>query len=201
MYYIYDVDDNNYYLFSIDKTKNSKNPILINNIKYSFNFEGSGIISKKTKLKLVDTSNINDIILVKRDKYFKNKLLKDVVKRGDLVKYNNKLYYIYGEEKTDWLVYLVYEKKSKYQIKINNKIYYTNFISDNICMNKKLNILRSSKESEMIYIRDLRKKNKLKIRKELKNISGKGFIKYNVISEKFNLILCNKNRMNFLNKN
>ena len=68
-------------------------------------------------------------------------------------------------------------------------------------MNKKLNILRSSKESEMIYIRDLRKKNKLKIRKELKNICGKGFIKYNVISEKFNLILCNKNRMNFLNKN
>lgn len=179
LYYIYDVDDNNYYLFSIDKTKNSKNPVLINNIKYSFNFEGSSKINKKTKLKLIDTSNINDIILGKRDKYFKNKLLKDVVKRGDLVKYNNKLYYIYGEEKTDWLVYLVYEKKSKYQIKINNKIYYTDFISDNICMNKKLDILRSSKEDEMTYIRDLRKKNKLKIRKELKNISGKGFIHYN----------------------
>lgn len=184
LYYIYDIDDKNFYLFSIDKTKNSKNPILINNIKYSFNFEGSSIISKKNKLKLIDTSNINDIILVKRDKYFKNKLLKDVVKKGDLVKYNNKLYYIYGEEKTNWLVYLVYEQKSKYRIKINNKIYYTDFISDNICMNNKLNILKSSKEDEMIYIRDLRKKNKLKIREELKNIYGKGFLNSNLFNLK-----------------
>ena len=42
-------------------------------------------------------------------------------------------------------------------------------------MNIKLNILRSLKEDEMTYIRDLRKKNKFKIIEELKNISGKGF--------------------------
>ena len=104
------------------------------------------------------------------------------------------MYYIYGEEKTDWLVYLICDKESKYKVKINNKIYYTNFISSIICMNEKLDIIRSSSEDEMKYIRELRKKNKLSIR-NLNNICG-GYSVNNLFNLKtlklfkLNLITC-----------
>ena len=184
LYYIYDKDKDYLYLYSINKTKKSRNPIIINNNIYSFNFESSSYIKKNTKLFLIDTTYRNDLILRKKEIYLKNKLLKNIVKRGDIIKHKNELYYIYGEESNNWLVYLIYDKKKKFEIKINNKSYYTEFFNDTINKKEKLCILRSSKETEMNYIKELRKKNKNIIRNNIsmkKVIGGNISINYNIL--------------------
>lgn len=156
LFYIYKKEKKKIYAFPIDKSEKSKNPIFINDKKYSFNFEGSKIINKKDKIKFIETSKSIEYILYKNLLHIKNK--KDIVKRGDIIKYKENYYYIYGEEGYDWLVYDINEEiKKHWLISVSNKLYYTNYIKNKIRKSLNIEKVLSAKESEMDYIRDLRK--------------------------------------------
>lgn len=177
-FYIYSMDEENYYLISVYANKKGK--IKINNTHYIFNFNTIISIPIDSKIKLM---NITDEDMRKHIELYvfnnKNKTKKDttnVLCRGKLIKYDNKYYYIYGEYQDKLLLYIVYSdndfKEGMKEILIGNKIYYTYFEEFDLPSNIETKIVSKAKDEEMNNI----KKIKETIKKESKEVKEETII-------------------------
>ena len=111
-YYIYFLDRKYFYCYRLrERIKINKN-ILIDNTYYSFVFKKIEKIKRNCKYDLVDTFNSGEIEIV--NNYIRDEIQKlnaepdNTSMIGALIKYDDKMYYIYEENETIAFVYRVY---------------------------------------------------------------------------------------------
>jgi len=123
------------------------------------------------KITFVDpTLNINTIsvlddnelkfVLKKYKEFLRNVRNENKIGRGSVVLYNDNNYYIYGEEGSLWLAFLVESmtQDGLEKININNKFYYTNFYTnEKISKKERLTLINQSSSEEIDIIKKARK--------------------------------------------
>lgn len=168
VYFIF--KENQDFLFGFELkmgNENSENRIYINKKYYILDYEKEIEIPKKHPLgqiRLVDLPSPNAIqgILEKRKKYLEEKEKQNECSRGTIIKNQDKIYYIYGEEGQEWLVFQVLDEKQNNTqcIRINTKEFYTRF-SKKMTLSKKdaknYTIVTKAKELEMDEIKKQKK--------------------------------------------
>ncbi len=173
-YYIYNKDDNYYYLMKVSKTSKDKDRVIkVGTTKYVFNYNDTIKVSKIEKLNLINSLNSKKQILfdIFKREYEEEKKLVGSIRRGDIIRYSNKHYYVYGEYKNNYLVYRIYFKSvpNSLKIRIDDKKYYTKFESSEIGKNKNIVSIKRASLKEIDMIKS--------IREEHKNIPNKKVIK------------------------
>lgn len=160
LFYIYDMNDKEYNCYKIYIKKNSKNPIVINGVIYSFDFLQKANIKYKSKIKLIGTltSDLSNIEKIKdrfiiNDTIMKNK----ITTRGSIILINNKMYYIYGEYKDNWLTFEIFGSKkiNSHELIINKGRYYTFFNRRNILKDSTYKLKRVASATEIDEIKAL----------------------------------------------
>ena len=138
-YYIMNQDDKNYHVLKIYSNIGAENKkkLLINYRLYSIDYSQEHTIPIGSDITLIDHASENMQGLIKSnyiDFQIQEKQRKREEKvqlhRGMLIDIHNDFYYVYGQEKTDFLSYVVYpyvENQSGYKISINNETYLTYF--------------------------------------------------------------------------
>ena len=173
-YYIYNKDDNYYYLMKVSKTNIDKDRVIkVGTTKYVFDYNDTIKISKLEKLILINSLNSKKQMLfnIYKDEYEEEKKLAGSIRRGDIVRYLNKYYYVYGEYKDNYLVYRIYYKSvpNSFKIRIDGKKVYTKYESSEIGKNKNVVSIKRASLKEIDMIKS--------IREEHKNIPSKKTIK------------------------
>lgn len=134
-YYIYFLDRKYFYCYRLrERIKINKN-ILIDNTYYSFVFKKVEKIKRNCKYDLVDTFNSGEIEIVNNyiiDEIQKLNAESDKTSMiGALIKYDDKMYYIYEENETIAFVYRVYPYGDKIEdfacVRVKNGLYKTKF--------------------------------------------------------------------------
>ena len=129
-YIILDKVDDNILCIPIKKRYNKGSIYSFNNL----NFE-SVIKINIDNVKYIDTvsNSVLMILLKKQSEYLKNLSVRNIPQRGSVISFSNKLYYIYGEEGSNWLVFEIFKDRKNFadEIKISNKKFYTTY-KDNI---------------------------------------------------------------------
>lgn len=134
-YYIYFLDRKYFYCYGLrERIKINKN-ILIDNTYYSFVFKKIEKIKRNGKYDLVDTFNSGEIEIV--NNYIRDEIQKlnaepdNTSMIGALIKYDDKMYYIYEENETIAFVYRVYPYGDKIEdfacVRVKNGLYKTKF--------------------------------------------------------------------------
>lgn len=134
-YYIYFLDRKYFYCYRLrERVKINKN-ILIDNTYYSFVFKKIEKIKRNCKYDLVDTFNSGEIEIV--NNYIREEIQKlnaepdNTSMIGALIKYDDKMYYIYEENETIAFVYRVYPYGGKIEdfacVRVKNGLYKTKF--------------------------------------------------------------------------
>lgn len=134
-YYIYFLDRKYFYCYRLrERIKINKN-ILIDNTYYSFVFKKIEKIKRNGKYDLVDTFNSGEIEIV--NNYIRDEIQKlnaepdNTSMIGALIKYDDKMYYIYEENETIAFVYRVYPYGDKIEdfacVRVKNGLYKTKF--------------------------------------------------------------------------
>ena len=132
-YYIYQTDKKYLYLTLINKKAKSKNKIVINNTLYGFNFAKKSKIKKNKKIKLINTFDLREIMLInKYEEEYLNRLKARISPAtvGCLIKYQDQYYYVFEEKDNCYNVIILYNSSFKKQMKkivIEGGIYYTLF--------------------------------------------------------------------------
>lgn len=183
LYYIYEHDNQYFYCYQVEYKNKGYNAIDINDITYFFNFKVKVKILINKKIKLINTCN--DIkklsIKVKNEEYQKSKKTKNFVKHGHLIKYENNLFYVYGEFSNYYLLYKVYRDIEKNDdmlaIAINKGIYFTSFEQVRLNKNEQFEIRRIANDIEIKNIKYLYKNHKI-------NLENKNLIVHKKIQEK-----------------
>ena len=171
-YYIHKIDNNNFYCYKLNKNNIQKN-ITIYKKNYSLDFNNV-LIPIDSKISLyevidIDTQKkINKLkVKTQEEEKYKNNL-----ESGNLIEYNNKLYYIFGNFKDELLTYKI-KKTNDYQYKrimINNQIYYTNFEEIPIKKGKeKIKVISRITPIEELELKKLKKQIKNKNEKKINN--------------------------------
>ncbi len=173
-YYIYNKDDNYYFLMKVSKTNRDKDRvIMVGTTKYVFNYLDTIKVSINEKLILNNSLNSKKQMLfdIFKGEYEDEKKLAGSIRRGDIVRYSNKYYYVYGEYKDSYLVYRIYYKTmpNSLKIRIDGKKLYTKFESSEIGKNKNIVSIKRASLKEIDMIKS--------IREEHKNIPSKKTIK------------------------
>lgn len=115
-------------------TKKNKNNVLINDEVVAIGFDHLSYLSKNAELQrmdFVDNDTLKKVLAI-----YKNRIseLKDrkQVKRGSLIRLDNKLYYVYGEINDKLMTFSVIDHADKYMcnIVIGTKNYYTDFLNE-----------------------------------------------------------------------
>ena len=170
-YYIYKLDNNNYYCYQLNKTTNdNKQGIKINKKRYLFDFNNV-TITKNSNISLyevLDEENQNIVNKLKLKTHEEEKY-KNNLESGNLIEYNDKLYYIFGNYKQELLTYKIYNKKidNTKPIIINKKRYYADFIETKIDKNpNKIKVISRISPVEEI---ELKKQKKLVKNKNSEN--------------------------------
>ena len=154
-YYVYDTDKQYLSLIKLSLKPKARNKITINNTDYGFNFALRNKISKKHHFKLIDTFDNGQIMLVKKyESIYNERLLarKSAPTIGCLVKYKDKLYYIYGDEGNCYQAIILYDTSLKKQMKkitIENGTYYTFLEKQLLKRNKEFIVKRKASEEEI----------------------------------------------------
>ena len=125
-------DDKNYHVLKIYSNIGAENKkkLLINYRLYSIDYSQEHTIPIGSDITLIDHASENMQGLIKsnyidfqiQEKQRKREE-KVQLRRGMLIDIHNDFYYVYGQEKTDFLSYVVYpyvENQSGYKISINN---------------------------------------------------------------------------------
>ena len=156
---------------------------------YSFNnikkIDYSNIKNISTKENIIYSSTINDdaliYILKKYKENLKNNENKKVVQRGSILRKDNCLYYVYGEESEIWNVFEISETKlyNSIRLKINNNFYYTNFNYEKINKKDNFEILHLCLNEEIDEITKIRKDYQKEKKEQDKNIKTKN-LRFNV---------------------
>ncbi len=134
-YIILDIEDNNIFCLPIKKRYNKDSVSSFKNANFS------SIIKLNTFSDIHYVDTISEGILINllrgQNQYLKNLNNKTIAQRGSVVKYDDKYYYIYGENGSDWLLFKIYkDKENDYdKIVINNNVFYT--IYEDEVINKK----------------------------------------------------------------
>ena len=134
-YYIYFLDRKYFYCYRLrERIKINKN-ILIDSTYYSFVFKKIEKIKRNGKYDLVDTFNSGEIEIV--NNYIRDEIQKlnaepdNTSMIGALIKYDDKMYYIYEENETIAFVYRVYPYGDKIEdfacVRVKNGLYKTKF--------------------------------------------------------------------------
>ncbi len=134
-YYIYFLDRKYFYCYRLRERIKINNNILIDNTYYSFVFKKIEKIKRNCKYDLVDTFNSGEIEIVNnyiRDEIQKLNAESDKTSMiGALIKYDDKMYYIYEENETIAFVYRVYPYGDKIKdfacVRVKNGLYKTKF--------------------------------------------------------------------------
>ena len=122
-YYIIFAQDNKYfYSYNLYRTKTPD--FKINNINYMVNLKAISKIPNNKQYEVVKVISKKLFEVIKNKKRWKEcenlptvELIKEIIKRGDIISYNKNLYLIYGEYKNYFQVYKLYDKTA------NNKLY------------------------------------------------------------------------------
>lgn len=205
LYYILDNNNNYYHLIKL-KSSHNKEAININNKQYLINFSNTFKIKQKEdkNFTLKDVATPTKILSIETKYKNNNKTLeeKNKIKRGSIVKQNQKIYFLYGEYKNTWLtIELIKEKiKGLPKININNITYSSNFKESYINKSNSLNLITNVNEATVKIIANLRKQERDKSKKRpklCKNIHQRCLLiepitldKYLVISRHKNIITC-----------
>lgn len=204
LYYIFNVNNNELECYYIFKKKKSKNPIIINNVAYSFDLFSNKRIKINRKIKLIDIATKQEINNVNKKRLICEQSRKDthIIARGDLVKYNNDYYYIYGENGNNYNTYKIYlsNLKTKKLIKlyIHNGYYFSELEEMDINKNNNIIYVKSAYEEEIDNIKKLKKQNKIVSKEQIycKKIQKKCIVedynlnKYLIIKRVKNIIDC-----------
>lgn len=168
VYFIFEENQDSLFCFELERVdETSKNKIYINKKYYILDYEKEIEISKKHplgKIRLFDLPSPNVIqgILEKRKKYLEEKEKQSECSRGTIIKNQDKIYYIYGEEGQEWLIFNVFEEEQNEAIciKVNATEFYTRF-SKKMTLSKKdaknYTIVTKAKELEMDEIKKQKK--------------------------------------------
>lgn len=209
LYYVFNVNKKFLQCYTIFKKNNSKNPIIINDVIYSFDLYSNKIIKNIKKIKLIDMANESEIkkINIIKNKNEKYRRDKHIIERGDLIKYNDNYYYIYGETGNQFNTYIIYLSNTKNEqlnkLYIHRGYYFSKFEEININKNADIVYVKSATEDEINIIKLMKKENnmdKKNINKKEqlynKNYQEKCIIadlnmnKYLIIGRKDNIIKC-----------
>lgn len=204
-YYILDKNNNYYHLIKL-KSSHNKEAININNKEYLINF--SNIIKVKYKVDkkfiLKDIATPNKILSLEAKYKNNSKALEEenTIKRGSIIRQNQKIYFLYGEYKNTWLTIELFEEiiKGLPKININNITYSSNFKESYINKSNTLILIANTNEETIKKIASLRKqergkaKNKPTLCKKIHQrcllIESNTLDKYLVISRHKNIITC-----------
>ena len=136
-YLIFDEDSNFFYSYQICKT-NKLAYFKINKEGYMVNLRNITKLPKSNTYEVVRIIDKKTFDIIKAKKRWQNidlpKVRKRQPQRGDIFEYNNKLYAIYGEYKSYFLLYLLFSDKKQdyiYSFTTENREYNTNF---DICL-------------------------------------------------------------------
>ncbi len=133
-YIILDKEDNNIFCLPIKKRYNKGSVDSFKNVNFS-----SIIKLNTSNISYVDT--ISDMVLINllkgQNQYLTNLNNKTITQRGSVVNYDDKYYYIYGENGSNWLLFKIFKDKQKGfdSIVINNNVFYT--IYEDVIISKK----------------------------------------------------------------
>lgn len=183
-YLILKVNKDDYSCFVLHEVENNEpNTILIDNKYYKINFKNPKKISKDKEAILISALEGNQLIsILKRyNDYLDNKINQKIAQRGSLIKYDDKLYFIYGENKDKWLTFRLFSQYSTnlMNVKINYKNYYTSFSKlREINKSDEFEVLCLATKQELEYIsnkkKEINKQNKVvnqkKVNKNNQNI-------------------------------
>lgn len=144
-------------------TKSNKNNVLINGEVMAVGFDHLANLSKFADLQRMDF--VDNYTLSKVLAIYKNRIneLKDKnrVRRGSLIRLNNKLYYVYGEINDKLMTFSVIDHANKYMcnIVIGTKIFYTDFLDESMIEKNNLgiSIVRFASDDEAEVIKKQRK--------------------------------------------
>lgn len=168
VYFIFRENQDSLFGFELKMgNEDSENRIYINKKYYILDYEKEIEIPKKHPLgqiRLVDLPSPNAIkgILERRKKYLEEKEKQKECSRGTIIKNQDAIYYIYGEEGQEWLVFQVFdeEQNSTQCIRVNTTEFYTRF-SKKMTLSKKdakdYTIVTKAKELEMDEIKKQKK--------------------------------------------
>jgi len=165
--------DNKIYLV-LDNTKDTILSLELPNKNYQeeltidafklLNYSNTSYIENNEHIEYINTVNNKLLIyILKRYKeyldYLKNKT---IPQRGSIIKLDDKYYYIYGEEKQDFLVFKISKKNKtqKIKIKLQNQTFYTNFTDKKISKKTNFTIINLCTKDEIELIKEQRKKYK-----------------------------------------
>jgi len=209
-YYIYSIDNKYLNTYKFKKCIKKNTSILINNTYYSFIFDKTEKIDKKSKYDLVDTFNTGEIEIINeyKEKSLKENMLKresgKSLKIGAIIDYNKNMYYVYDENDEEVFVYQIYPngvmKPKIADIQVRNGIYKTFFASAKIGKDRlsskgyKVRRCASSKEieynSKIFHIPKHKRKQERKRVYKSKQLSGErdidDFIPMTILRNKSN---------------
>lgn len=173
-------------LYFKQKMEESEN-IIIDSIIFEILSACSGNIKEMEKLYV----KIDDYI--KKENYLN-------IKRCSIVSKENKYYYIFGEEGTDWLVFEIFNEnieKGLDEFIISDQTFYTNYKSEKVNKKENLNFILNATEEQIDMIKKNKKSyNKIYKIKDKPEVSKKEeYIEINgqeyIIKEQFdNIIAC-----------
>ena len=137
--------------FTGDDKKDDK--FIVGRIVYKVMYDSFDYISKKDSLKRYDTVSDRtfNLILKKMKNYYEN-IGERSICRGTLIGMNDSLFYVYGEEGTNWLLFEIFKgyKEDLCNFNINGRTYYSNFKNTiTISKKEKLNIATVATETEI----------------------------------------------------
>lgn len=144
-------------------TKKNKNNVLINGEMLAVGFDHLTYLSKFADLKrmdFVDNDTLRKVLAI-----YKNRIseLKDrnQVRRGSLIRLDNKLYYVYGEINDKLMTFSVIDHADKYMcnIVIGTKNFYTDFLDESqiVKNNPGISLVYSASDLEAEVIKKQRK--------------------------------------------
>ena len=170
-YLIIDIKDKKLFCIEIKTTKS----YLKNNFEYSdynyLDYSNIVIFDTNDELEYINTidNNLLNNILKKQKEYIENKKNQTIAQRGSVIRKENQYYYIYGEEGKDWLVMEIFniEDLSREKIIINNKIFFTDYVSLKINKKDSFEICFTANNQEIDNIKMQRKSYNKRIKKDI----------------------------------
>lgn len=178
-YLVLDVSENNldYTLLPINGVENQEK-IDINGREYYYSFANAFQREKIDDMRLIDFISPFELekILAKRRKYLDRLSTKDSIKRGSLVRHDEEIYYVYGENGDAYLAFKIYYHviEDMPLFTVNGKNYHSDF-KTTILFSRKDNSyfpFAQASEEEMDFIKK-QKKSFMKSIKEAKTSKKK----------------------------
>ena len=169
IYYIKKIDNEYLYCNIVNRSRKPKCEIIINKENYSIDVGSTHKLPLNNKFKLIKVCDIDTKNRIKEYEIKINNKLEKMkhLETGEIMEYNNQLYYTFNRYRNYMLCYKIYSiSNDMIVLNIFGKKYYTNFEEEKIEVNNKIKILYCLSDYEIKLVKNTKKDYDLKKKKK-----------------------------------